>query len=320
MSAPPEISVIICTRNRSGWLRRAITSVCEGESSGVGFELIVVDGNSTDDTRGTTEALRENYPQVRYTNCPERGLPKARVFGAAQARGRVVGYLDDDAVACPGWLPLAAAIARERNPICFGGPFTAFYDDPKPAWFLDAYGSFSHGDEERALSDDEFLCGGNIFFRREALEACGGFDPEFVDAHEAYAYGEETVAQVRLRKTFPGEKFFYHPRLAIGHLVRPERMTLRAQCREAYELGRGYGRLVAKEQEGSRWFPFYRRMVGCRVRFLTASAVGWVWRDRQRFPYAKQYIIDQAHHELRGAGMFRELSKAAAQRGSSVGN
>lgn len=306
MSAEPELSIILCTRNRARLLRQAIASLLVQSFDQNRYEILIIDGSSTDETPAVAAQLAAAHPHISFHNCPERGLPKARVYGAARARGRVIGFLDDDATACADWLERAAAIAHTRNPICFGGPFYAFYETPKPAWFKDAYGSVTHGDFARELAADEFVCGGNIFFRRDAFEKAGGFDAGFSGAADAFAYGEEAVPQVRLRQTFPDQPFYYDPALFILHLVRPERMYLRRGLREAFELGRGYGKVMLRGRQETRQLPFLRRMAWRGLRFAAIAVLGLPFRDRKRFPHWQNHIYERAGAELRVAGMLYE--------------
>jgi len=319
MAASPELSIILCTRNRSRLLRQAVESLLVQPFDRSRYEILIVDGNSTDDTPTVSAGLASTHPHISYHNCPERGLPKARVYGAARARGRVIGYLDDDATACADWLERADRIARTRNPICFGGPFFAFYETPKPAWFKDAYGSVTHGELARELNDDEFVCGGNIFFRRDALEAAGGFDGGFIDPNASFAYGEEAVPQVRLRRSFPSERFYYDPALFILHLVRPERMHLRRGLREAFELGRGSGRLLLGSRRETRQFPFLRRMAWRGLRFAVLALAGPPFRDRSRHPFWQNYVYECAAAELRTAGMLYEHALSARRPDAASG-
>jgi glycosyltransferase involved in cell wall biosynthesis len=312
MSAP-QFSIIICTRNRARLLRQAMDGLLSEPFDPNLYEVLVVDGSSTD---GTPEMVREisgRLPHVFYLNCPERGLPKARVYGAARARGAVIGYLDDDAKPCAGWLKRAAEIVDRLNPVCFGGPFFAFYETPKPRWFKDEYGSFTHGSEARYLSVGEFLCGGNIFFRRDALAAAGGFDPDFCAGTDAFAYGEEGVPQLRLRDKLPTDPFYYDPELFILHLVRPERMNVWRGVREAFEMGRGYGKLSLGGRVETRRLPFARRLVAQGVQFGLKLVLLTPFRDRRAFPHWENFVYENAAREIRAAGTFYEFYLRAAR-------
>ena len=53
-----DISVIVCTFNRSGLLQTALDSMAASEvPAGIAWEILVADNNSSDDTRGVVEDL-----------------------------------------------------------------------------------------------------------------------------------------------------------------------------------------------------------------------------------------------------------------------
>jgi len=315
----PQLSIIICTRNRARLLRQAVDGLLADPFDKGLYEVLVVDGNSTDGTPEMVRELSARFPNVFYHNCPEKGLPKARVYGAVRARGSVLGYLDDDAKPCANWLGRASDIAQRLNPICFGGPFFAFYESPKPAWFKDEYGSVTHGKQARYFQADEFLCGGNIFFRRDTLEAAGGFDAEFSNPEDIFTYGEEVVPQLRLRRRFPTDAFYYDPELFILHLVRPERMKVWRGVREAFELGRGYGKVSLAGRAETRRLPFVWRMVDRGGRFVLKSLFVTPFRNRRMFPHWENFIYETAAQEMRAAGVFYEyyLSVALSRNGNN---
>jgi glycosyltransferase involved in cell wall biosynthesis len=55
LAIAPDVSVIVATYNRCKILRGTLQSLMNQESAGVQYEVIVVDNNSTDDTRKTVE-------------------------------------------------------------------------------------------------------------------------------------------------------------------------------------------------------------------------------------------------------------------------
>ena len=299
-----SLSIIICTRNRVDWLCTAMDSVLQQDFDSQHYELLIVDGSSTDRTREMVISRSRQHPNVRYLSCSQPGLPRARVFGANHAQGQFIGYLDDDAKACSDWLSIAWTIAREHAPICFGGPFYPFYISPRPSWFRDEYGSVTHGNEPRWLRHDEFLCGGNIFFSREALRSVGGFDADFWQPGDRFAYGEEGVPQVRLRQKFPDQAFFYHPQLYILHLVRPDGLKLSQLARECFARGRSYVKLMGVNTRDPRVFPYVWRFALSYVRFWFKALVAVWLRDRRRFERPQNYVYESAFQELRGAGIF----------------
>lgn len=96
----PTISIITATFNRAALLREALTSV-----AGEDVEHLVIDGGSTDATR---EVIAD-FPHVRFTSEPDRGIYDAINKGLRAARGEVVGLLNSDDLYFPG----ALAAVRE---------------------------------------------------------------------------------------------------------------------------------------------------------------------------------------------------------------
>nr|ABC47688.1 truncated glycosyl transferase group 2 family protein [Coxiella burnetii] len=61
-NAEPLVSILICTYNRSAWLKRAINSVLAQDF--IHFELIIIDDCSSDDTSAVVNAYKDE--RIRY--------------------------------------------------------------------------------------------------------------------------------------------------------------------------------------------------------------------------------------------------------------
>jgi len=92
-----RLSAVICTRGRPDLVARALGSLTGQDV----HEVVVVDNAPEDDA--TCRLVRERFPGVRYAVESSRGLDFARNRALREATGEVVAYLDDDAVAAPGW-------------------------------------------------------------------------------------------------------------------------------------------------------------------------------------------------------------------------
>jgi glycosyltransferase involved in cell wall biosynthesis len=94
----PLISIVVPTFNRERILRRTLPPLLDQTDSGAAYEVIVVVDGSTD---GTLPMLagRDWGPRLRFVSQPNRGLASARNRGAAEARGELVLFLDDDMIA-----------------------------------------------------------------------------------------------------------------------------------------------------------------------------------------------------------------------------
>ena len=94
--ALPKVSVIIPSYNRQDFVREAIASVMAQTYQG--FELIVVDDGSEDDTRTVVQEFSDLYPGIRYVFQSNQGVSAARNTGVALSTGPLVAFLDSDDV------------------------------------------------------------------------------------------------------------------------------------------------------------------------------------------------------------------------------
>ncbi|WP_199089674.1 glycosyltransferase [Bosea sp. ASV33] len=91
----PRVSVLIPTRNSEKYLREAINSILEQTFSDI--ELLVVDDNSSDDTRSILSSYGD--PRIVILDGPGKGLAAALNFGLRQAKGEFVARMDADDIA-----------------------------------------------------------------------------------------------------------------------------------------------------------------------------------------------------------------------------
>src|SRR5579872_886035 len=87
-SSVMDITVIICTYNRCRILVKALESVAASVMpNAVEWEVLVVDNNSTDQTREIADEFCRQYPgRFRYVFEPQQGLSNARNTGVREAR------------------------------------------------------------------------------------------------------------------------------------------------------------------------------------------------------------------------------------------
>ncbi|GLW98710.1 glycosyltransferase family 2 protein [Microtetraspora sp. NBRC 16547] len=247
MTAPatPRISVVICVYTEERWddIRAAVESVRRQRRAP--YELIlVVDHNIDLHLRLTTE-----YPDaVVVENTHERGLSGGKNTGVEAARGDVVAFLDDDAVADPGWLaafepgfadPAVAGIGGLTRPLWAAGG--------RPRWFPEEF-DWTIGCTYRGMPVERApirnVMGGNAAFRKEVVGAVGGFSTGIgrnVQGRRSRPLGcEETEFCIRLSQRRPGSVLLFEPRADIGHKVSAER------ARFAYFRSRCYAEGLSK--------------------------------------------------------------------------
>jgi glycosyltransferase involved in cell wall biosynthesis len=228
--AAPVVSVVICTRDRASYLRRAIASVVEQRPADHDSEIIVVDNQSSDGTPAVVGEFASHG--VRYLLEPRVGLCHARNAGWRSARGRYVAYLDDDAIACPGWLA-AVREAFERTPGAgvVGGRVEPIWEGPRPRWLSDDVAltltilDWSDAPKEIADVRVEWLVGANMAATAAALAEVGGFHPWLDRAgSNMLSSGDVFLEKQIIRR---GYRCVYYPAMAVRHAVPAARLTKR---------------------------------------------------------------------------------------------
>jgi glycogen(starch) synthase len=99
MTTPTRVSVVVSTYNRAAGLRATLEGLRHQTYDD--FEVVVVNGPSTDDTAAV---VAEYADRVRAGECPEPSLTRSRNVGIAIASGDVIAFIDDDAIPEPTWV------------------------------------------------------------------------------------------------------------------------------------------------------------------------------------------------------------------------
>jgi GT2 family glycosyltransferase len=171
-----DVSVVICTRNRASILSNCLRSLAAVRSNR-NWEVLIIDNASTDDTADVVLAADNCGGRMKFFKVDRIGLGAARDAAWRMTRGRFVAFTDDDCYVSPNYVDsVAQAFGTRPDIACVGGRILLY--DP-----ADARVTIDEGNEPRLLSPRTFVAAGqlqgaNLAFRREALEAIGGLDPE----------------------------------------------------------------------------------------------------------------------------------------------
>ncbi|HEY2015124.1 MAG TPA: glycosyltransferase, partial [Bryobacteraceae bacterium] len=218
----PRISVVVCTYNGSRTIRDTLAGL--GRLDYADFEVIVVDDGSTDDTA----EIVAKYP-VLLIRTPNRGLSSARNTGMETATGSIVAYIDDDAYPDEHWLQYLAWTFLTTPYAGVGGPnIPPPGDGPIAECVAHAPGGPVH--VLISAREAEHIPGCNCAFRKECLEAVGGFDATFRTA------GDDVDLCWRLMER--GWKLGFQPAAVVWH---HRRNSLRAYWKQQ----KGYGKAEA---------------------------------------------------------------------------
>lgn len=215
MTPPPDISLLVCTRDRSHALAALLESITVAASRAIDhrIELVLVDNGSRDDTADRLDrwSARQAFP-VRVMHEPRAGLAHARNRGLSVVRGAIVAMTDDDCVLDPGYvIELARCFGELDGPAIVGGrilpgdpadlPVTLKLEDHA---MIASPGDFPGG----------FVMGANLAFTAEVAVRVGRFDHRF-GAGAAFVSAEDT--DYLFRATGLGIPLRYDPRFVVHH-------------------------------------------------------------------------------------------------------
>ena len=109
------ISVIIPVRNGMPWLKEQLRAVSEQECQ-VPWELIVVDNNSTDESKMVVQEWSERGQRVRLVDASKvRGPGATANVGVSEAQGDLLAFCDADDAVQPGWLVAHVSALSEAD-------------------------------------------------------------------------------------------------------------------------------------------------------------------------------------------------------------
>jgi len=180
----PLVSVAICTRNRSESIGATLASLMRQTYQD--YEILVVDNAPSDDA--TRRIVQANYPDVRYILEPHPGLDRARNRAIHEARGELLAYIDDDAIADPRWLESIVAAFDRPDVMCITGFVAPARLDTAAQELFERFGyskGFYRLDFNLHAPPPEPLfpykgyhgTGCNSAFRRSVFKSIGLFDP-----------------------------------------------------------------------------------------------------------------------------------------------
>lgn len=242
-----DVSVIIVNYNCDALLGDCIRSVYR-QTSGIRFEIIVADNDSTDES---IKHVRASFPEVVVVeNGKNLGFGAANNAGAKVAKGKYLLLLNPDTILINNAIKIlhdaASAhtdgmgccggnlVDEQMRPANLGGNFPSLFQLFSDIGFRMLYKGFYKRKVSLLLTTDtlphdlsiDCICGADLMISRERFEQVGGFDEDY------FLYFEDTDLCYRLKKA--GYRNFIVPEATIQHLEsaaiadnRTEKLNLR---------------------------------------------------------------------------------------------
>jgi glycosyltransferase involved in cell wall biosynthesis len=280
----PRIAVIVPVRDRRDLLATLLDALVVQTYDD--FEVVVVDDHSTDGTPEVALAAAAAGLSVRVVTNDGHGAYAGRRTGVAASSAPWIAFTDSDCVPAADWLKAGAAALESGADVVNG--LTEPTRPPAPL-------------ERTMWSGEEGLyptC--NVFYRRSAYEAAGGFDAHAADRFgfaegtvaRRMGFGEDTLLGWRVRRA---GRAVYAPDAVVRHQVLAQDLAdtwrrtwmmvaFPALFREVPELRAGplcrHGVLLNTPGR----YPLYGVLAGAALRrpALAAAAAGWWVLGRAR--------------------------------------
>lgn len=233
-----EISAVICTHNRSAMLADCINSLLNQNVDYEHFEILIVDNNSTDNTKEIAAEFCKKHNNIKYFFEQTAGYSAPRNCGWKNATGKIIAYIDDDEIAAPNWIEsILNTFQIKENPDIIGGIYEVRYDETPPEWFIDSMGGTNKNRQKGVLNQraDCYLAGGNIAFKKEVLENLNGFSSDFDMKNGFLMMGEDTDICQRAKNA--GFKLYYNPEIVIYHRMNSSNYDIEKRKEKAKKTG-----------------------------------------------------------------------------------
>jgi glycosyltransferase involved in cell wall biosynthesis len=226
-------SIVIPTFNRSGLLAETLDCIAARCRLAQPWEVIVVDNNSSDNTREVVESRTSSFPvPLRYLFEGAQGRSHALNAGIAASEATILVFTDDDVLVSESWLQAAVTPLLAGDVEYTGGPVRPIWEVARPKWLSmersDIWGTIAildYGRERFVFEERRRVpLGANMAVRRSLLNRVGGFDGRLGRSNSRQLLGQE-VPEFLARARGARARGMYVPEMMVDHHVPARRLT-----------------------------------------------------------------------------------------------
>jgi GT2 family glycosyltransferase len=236
------VSAIVCAHSlgRRRDLEEAVASLLEQTHRDL--EIIVVVDGDEELYRAVTADYSGTEPVRAVLLEKNVGISRARNAGVAEARGEVIAFIDDDAVADRSWIETLVRTYERFDAVAVGGKVLPVWLHGEPEhlppelyWLVGATHEGFAGD---GVSEVRNTFGPNMSFRREVFEKVGGFNQNlgFSRRGTSYVQAEEPEFALRMTKAL-GKSMVYNPDAVVYHKITESKTRVRTLLRRSFYQG-----------------------------------------------------------------------------------
>jgi GT2 family glycosyltransferase len=203
--------------------------------------IIVVDGNKELYERIVkVYGARDNIKIVATEE--SLGAFGAGNVGVKTARGDVIAFTDDDAIAERRWVESLVDTYEKLDAISVGGKILPIWASGKPDYFPEEL-YWLVGVTHEEFADEKVVevrntFGPNMSFRREVFKEIGLFNEKlgFAKRGTSYMQGAEPEFALRMKQKL-GQGVMYNPEAIVYHKIPPSKVKVKMLLRRAFYQG-----------------------------------------------------------------------------------
>lgn len=263
MDALLQISVVICSYNRADYIADAMGSLYHQTLPKHLYEVIVVNNNSTDNTRAVCEQFIATHLEGHFYYYEEKqqGASFARNTGAAFAKAPLLCFMDDDAIADKDYLErIVTFFEQHADAGGLGGRIIPKYIPAEPKWmsyYVSALvGNFDYSAVAEPFKPGKYPLESNMIIWKKDFDTIGGFSttqPGVVGTLRIGGEGKDLFYRLQAL----GRKIYYDPAIRVQHVVEVKKLTKEYMYRVASGVGRGERVRVLQISKGS----YYKKII-----------------------------------------------------------
>jgi glycosyltransferase involved in cell wall biosynthesis len=234
-----RVTVAVVTFNRSRYLRETLAGLVRQDYPADGWDLLVIDNNSTDDTRDVVASFMASTPSPRRVVETRPGLDHGRNRAIEEARGDVIALVDDDIIVEPDWLAQLVAPFSSQSSHSIGvvgGEVVPVFPDGIPAWLEGSHRPLRFRLDPGPLPADQAPMGANFAFPKWVFARFGNFDTQ-LDRQGSKLFGGGDSNMIR-RIRSAGLEAWFVPGAKVLHQIPAARLTLSYALRHAFDSAR----------------------------------------------------------------------------------
>jgi glycosyltransferase involved in cell wall biosynthesis len=241
----PFVSALLVTRNEQAYIEQALMSLINQTYPKDSYEIIIIDGESTDKTLEIVQQLIKQYKtdsfDIHVINNPKHILASGWNLGIKNARGDYVVRIDAHGEAANDFIEKnVETILAVPDAICVGGRLiTKSLEGDSDIVSKVLSSPFGVGNSSFRVSDKAGYADTAVYglYRKEIFQEVGYFN-------EKYVRNQDIELHSRIRAA--GKKFYFNPEIQCVYY---SRNTVKKMAKQAY--GNGKWNMVLLKNQNS---------------------------------------------------------------------